>query len=338
MDKFFEASTKRKLINARQRIDAITTMYDMELSKLSQAELIYADVVNKYRQLLIESATRELYGGRVNEDFVRASQTYAKKEILRYIKERFNIEDIPLENVEIAIKGAMHRSLRVFEIVERYKAAIVDSYVKNNARLWHCSPVSGLTSLNYTIRENQYLNEIVKGVFASSGYYDLTNYIGRAVVGGMIVRDGVVIYPDNPFSRIQHSKTKMELKQPIYMYSVDANGFVPSVCLELQHGTKENGDTLFFPDLRFDDEWTIIKPEVPCECEEITYIPTSHLKEFQVLYRKGKVDLDLGSKSRDEARKQLEKLIKKGKLGYINQERNVNVYFQTNEKNEEVNN
>ena len=69
MGNFFDAKTKKNLMNATSRIQAITTIYNMELAKFSQRELIYADVVTKYRQLLISKVTEELRLRKISRDY-----------------------------------------------------------------------------------------------------------------------------------------------------------------------------------------------------------------------------------------------------------------------------
>lgn len=324
MSDFFDSKTKKNLTDAKSRIQAITTVYNMDLSKLSQSELIYADVVNKYRQLLISNAVDKINANSGKEDSMEACKKIANKEILKYIKERYGIDNIPLENVDVAIEGAAQRASRVFETIDRYKKAIHDAYLSYDTKLRHCSSSGNIKALNSTVRENQYLNEIVNGVFASSDYNDIVNYMGRAITGGMICRDGIVVYPENPYSLDTSTKSKLSLKTPMFLYTVDAQDFDPSVCLELQHGTREDGSSIFFADLRFDGEWTCKKSQVECEREEITTIPTSHLKEYQILYRKGKVDLDYSQKNREEYKKMVKKMIGKDKLGYVNEEMGIN--------------
>ena len=325
MGDFFDAKTKKNLENAKDRIQAVTTVYNMELAKLSQRELIYADVVTKYRQLLVSKVIEELRSGKSQEIIEKISKDYSNAEILKYISSRYHISNIPLENAELAVEGATQMSSKVFEIIEKYQRAIRDAYMQFDTMLRHCSPVKGILALKATSRENQYLNEYVNGVFAASEYNDLVNYIGRSVTGGMIVRDQSVVYPENPFAMLQHSKSKMELNKPVYMYSVDASKFIPSVCFELQHGTREDGSEVYFPDLRFGGEWTCRTPSLECkEEEEITYIPTSHLKEFQVFYKTKDFKFENMGKNREEYKKYLKKCVQKKQLGYVNDERDIN--------------
>ena len=320
MSDFFDNKTKKNLNDATDRIRAITTVYNMELSNLSQPELIYADVITKYSQLLIMEV-RE--AGSIKQSMQANHRKHVNEEIVRYVSSKYKI-NIPVENVDIAIEGARVRSERVFDIIKRYRNAINEAYTKFDNKLWYCSDTAGITSLTHVIKENLYLNEIVDGVFASSNYDKILNSIGGLAGGGLNSKEDIIVFNSNPFSGSQASKTKMDLVCPMYIYSVDPQNFTPSVCLELIHGSKEDGSDIFFPDLRFDDEWYCKAKNVACEQEEVLNIPTSILKNYQLLYKKGKLDIDFSNKSKLECQKELVKLISKGKIGYINEERSTN--------------
>lgn len=323
MSTFFDKKLEKRLQDAKSRINAITTVYNMELAKLSQPELIYADTVIKYSQLMINKGMQAFSDGKGRDDAVESCENYANAEIVKYVKDKYGIT-IPTENAPIAIDGAKARSASVFETMDNYKKAIHDAYLTFESTLKHCSPVPDLSELRATVRENQYSNEIIKGIFASSDYDDTIHYMGRAVAGGMIYKNGILVYPSNPFSDDQNTKTKLKLKKPIYLYSVNAKDFEPSITLELMHGTREDGSSIFFPDLRFDGEWTCKVPSINCEMEEIDDIPTSILKNCQIFYSTTKSKFDANPKSKEDYKTYVMKLYKKKKLGYVNDEVGVN--------------
>jgi hypothetical protein len=317
---FYDVKTRKSLQDAKSKIQAITTVYNMELSKLSQGELIYADVLTKYSQLLIMEA---LSNGSIKAIMTDESRLRINSEIIRYVKSKYKI-DIPLENADVAIEGAKDRSHRVFELMDRYKNAIREAYLQFDTKLRYCSNCEGFTHINHTIKENQYMNMIVDGIYASSEYEDMMANFGKLLTKDMVDRDRILIYSDNPFAKKQDAKTKIQLKGPVYLYSVDAKAFMPSVCLELIHGSRQDGSDIFFPDLRFDGEWVTKEKEVPCECEVLDYIPVSFLKSYQVLYSKGKVAIDAKDKNRIEYERYVGELVKKGKLHSINEEYGIN--------------
>ncbi len=320
MSGFYDVQTKKNLHDAKSRIQAITTVYNMELSNLAQSELIYADVITKYSQLLVMEV---MEAGSVESGMTNKRKEHANEELLRYVRDKYHI-DIPKENIDIAIEGARQRSVRVFELIERYKNAIRDAYLSFDTKLRYCTNVAGISELSHVVKENQYMNMIVDGVFASSAYEIMMARFGKYIAGGVVFRDGVLLYPTNPFSIHQTGKTKIQLKNPMYVYSVNAADFVPSVCLELIHGSRQDGSDIYFPDLRFDDEWVSKEKKISCECEEIDYIPTSLLKTYQVLYNTGKAKVDHKNVSRQEYIKHIAELVKKGKLISINEEFGIN--------------
>ena len=320
MSSFYDTKTKKDLQDAKSKIQAITTVYNMELSNLSQSELIYADVLTKYSQLLIMEV---MTAGTVQDSMTQKHRAHVNEEILRYIKDKYKI-NIPKENVDVAIEGARQRSARVFDIIERYKKAVHEAYLSFDSKLRYCSATPGITSLNHSVKENQYMNMIVDGIYAFSAYDDMIIYMGKTISGGLIDRDGILVYPTNPFSVNQSAKTKIQLKNPIYVYTVNATAFMPSVCLELIHGSRADGSDVYFPDIRFDGEWVSKEKEIVCDCEELDYIPSSILKSYQVLYSKGSVNVDKKNKTRQEYGKYVSDLVKKGKLHSVNEEFGIN--------------
>ena len=320
MNSFYDQKTKKGLQDAKSKIQAITTVYNMELSNLQQSELIYADVLTKYSQLLIMEV---MTAGSVQNSMASKHRKHVNEEILRYIKDKYKIA-IPAENVDVAIEGARERSTRVFELIERYKSAVHEAYLSFDDKLRYCSNIAGIKALSHTVKENRYMNMIVDGVYASSEYDTMIAFMGKTISGGLEDRDGFLVYSSNPFSISQSGKTKLQLKKPIYMYSVDAFDFMPSVCLELIHGSRADGSDIYFPDLRFDGEWVTKAKEVPCECEELDYIPASFLKNYQILYNDSRVKIETKDKNRQEYTKYLSELVKKGKLHSVNEELGIN--------------
>ena len=100
MGSFYDVNTKKKLHDAKSKIQAITTVYNMELSNLAQSELIYADVLTKYSQLLIMEV---MDAGTVQNGMTPKHRNHANQELLRYIKDKYHI-DIPKENIDIESK------------------------------------------------------------------------------------------------------------------------------------------------------------------------------------------------------------------------------------------
>ena len=131
MSGFYDAATKKNLHDAKSKIQAITTVYNMELSNLAQSELIYADVLTKYSQLLIMEV---MEAGSVESGMTTKRKDHANQELLHYVRDKYHI-DIPKENIDIAIEGARQRSVRVFELIERYKHAVHEAYLSFDTKL-----------------------------------------------------------------------------------------------------------------------------------------------------------------------------------------------------------
>ena len=222
----------------------------------------------------------------------------------------------------------------VLEFIEQYKIELLKTYMKYCSVLRCAINKGGLNHINATQnRENQYYNELVNGVFASSGFSDLENYICRAATNGygMTVDNSVVVYPDNPFKEIedQENANSLLLKKDVFVYSMDASKFEPVVDFELGR------DGLY--NLRFGQEWISRNNSLECEQEMIDRVPKEMLERKQVFYKKQRIlKEELQNNSKEEFLDKFSELISSDKLGYVNGKFNINSIINNQIIQEEI--
>lgn len=313
-------------------ISGIKKKFFEEKENLQQAERAMQLVTQKYNELLKSFDTNQLLNTTIIYDYKKAQTQYLlstnntqieeedraiiDENFSQYIRNTFGIECIA-SDIRKLIEESNITSKPVLDVINLYKKELSSTYMKYSPVLRHATNVGGLSELNASQnRENQYLNEIVNAVFASSGYNDMENYIGRANVGGMQVVGDIVVYPKNPFEDKNKIKEdgNVKLKDKVYLYSMDVSKFEPVVDFRRDKDGNYKLD--------FDQEWISRNDSVECECEIIDGIPKEVFKQKHFFYKNEKIDVRtlIIGKSKEEITKNLLVAINSGKLGYINGE------------------
>ena len=190
---FFEE--KDNLQQAEKEMQLVTQKYNELLKNFDGNQLLNTAIIYDYRKAQTEYLLKTN-----NTEISEKDRKIVDKNFSEYIKNNLGIE---CESSDIGqlIKKANVISKPVLDIIKEYKEDLSSTYMKYSPVLRHATNIEGLSKLNASHnRENQYLNEVVNAVFASSGYNDLENYIGRSNVGGMQVVGNIVVYPNNPLS------------------------------------------------------------------------------------------------------------------------------------------
>lgn len=326
-------------------ISGIKKKFFEEKENLQQAERAMQLVTQKYNELLKSFDINQLLNTAIIYDHKKAQTQYLlstnntqideedraiiDENFSQYIRNTFGIECIA-SDIRKLIEESNITSKPVLDVINLYKKELSSTYMKYSPVLRHATNVGGLSELNASQnRENQYLNEIVNAVFASSGYNDMENYIGRANVGGMQVVGDIVVYPKNPFEDKNKIKEdgNVKLKDKVYLYSMDVSKFEPVVDFRRDKDGNYKLD--------FDQEWISRNDSVECECEIIDGIPKEAFKQKHFFYKNEKIDVRtlITGKSKEEITKNLLVAINSGKLGYINGELGIEEAI----KNEEAN-
>lgn len=321
MQKFYE--TKDKLQEAEVAMSAVTEKYNEIINGFNSQTLLMTNIIYSYRKIQTEYVMQTGKKEISDEDRSRIDAKFAD-----YIKNNFG-KDYSLENIKQLMDLASQKSQPVLDTIEKYKSELSETYLSYSPVLRHATRIQGLTKLDASRnRENQYLNEVVDAVFASSGYSDMENYIGRANVHGMQVMGNIVVYPENPFMNTGKQKPNgdIDLKDNVYLYQMDATKFEPVVDFNRSKYGKYY--------LEFGQEWISRNDSVECECEIIDSIPRDAFDRKQFFYKKQKIDArSLGNgKSRENMIEAYSEAIKSGKLGYINGELDIGVVEELREK------
>lgn len=337
-------------------ISGIKKKFFEEKENLQQAERAMQLVTQKYNELLKSFDTNQLLNTTIIYDYKKAQTQYLlstnntqideedraiiDENFSQYIRNTFGIECIA-SDIRKLIEESNITSKPVLDVINLYKKELSSTYMKYSPVLRHATNVGGLSELNASQnRENQYLNEIVNAVFASSGYNDMENYIGRANVGGMQVVGDIVVYPKNPFEdkNIIKEDGNVKLKDKVYLYSMDVSKFEPVVDFRRDKDGNYKLD--------FDQEWISRNDSVECECEIIDGIPKEAFKQKQFFYKNEKIDVRtlITGKSKEEITKNFLIAINSGKLRYINGELGIGETIKTEgakvqpQKNIQINN
>ena len=301
---------KENLLNAEKAMNIVTVRFNEQLNQFDRQTLEITNAIYQFRKF---KTNYYLNSKNPNEKGF-------KEKCSEEIKARFKINCSP-ENVDSFIAMINEKAKPVLEFIENYKKELQKTYMEYCLVLRCAIDKEGLDYINATQnRENQFKNELINGIFASSGFSDLENYIGRAASEGygMNVNNSVVVYPDNPFKSIEEQQDvdNLLLRKDVYVYSMDASEFEPVVDFELgRDGTYG---------LRFGHEWISRNESLKCEQEAVNRVPREMLERKQVFYKKqGISSEELSIHSRGEFFDKYSKLIASSRLGYINGEFNI---------------
>ena len=142
----------------------------------------------------------------------------------------FSVNPQSIENIIPVVKKLATPTLNR---IDSLKKELQEVYLKHNIPFMHISPVNiEDRHINPSVNlENQPQNQIMTGVFATSSYEGINEYIARAIAGGMIRNREKVQYPKNPFLSVneQTNPNRIKLSRPVFAYELDANGFEPQI-------------------------------------------------------------------------------------------------------------
>ena len=194
-------------------------------------------------------------------------------ELIRKISDEFYPGVTNLEELKKTVMHDMNGKL--IDIINNFSISIKKAYKEYCKNVYTILPVSGLTELvESKHRENQYLNSINDGVFATTTMESIEKYIARANVGGMIVRGNKIEYPSNPFSSVDGSE--LTLVKPVSIYLANVDYFEPQFDYEIDSEGK--------PHFIYGGEWIAPYEKVPCIERQTTYLPSSFLDNNVVYY------------------------------------------------------
>ena len=294
---------KENLLNAESDMNSVTARFNEQLKQFDTQTLNITYELYYFRKFKVENKDNN------EQDF--------KEKCSKEIKDRFNINCSP-ENVDSFIATFSKKAKPVLDFIENYKKELLNTYMKYSSVL-RCAISDGSVDKIEAVhdRANQFENEMVNGIFASSGFSDLENYIGRAAtIGkGMTVNNSVVVYPDSPFKDIeeQQDSQNLLLQKNVYVYSMDACKFEPVIDFGMGRDGRYN--------LQFGQEWISRNESLECEQEIIDRVPRDILERKQIFYRKQRIpDEKIDFHSKREFLDKYSKLVVNGELGFANDE------------------
>lgn len=251
------------------------------------------------------------------------------------IEEAYKIEDEAREIVRSGknvtflnlAKEKKSKAEIVFQLLEAFKLEIKRAYMSRGINVTHITDLppeeleDGKLRLSKA-KATQFEAERGDYVFASSSKIDGTNlYIARNSKTGMIVRGDICVYGSDIFKEVYDAngaEKRLILKNPNYVYNLNPRFFSPVAIL------KKGADGKPFFDASH--EW-VSEEEMSVydktKVREVTKVDdvTDILKHYQIFtdVRNELVALQIiREPSREKQLEKLKKLIKVGKLRYIN--------------------
>ena len=180
-----------------------------------------------------------------------------------------------LDEIRYNVDSYMNNS-NLSSVIHSFSSDIKNTYKEYSHYVYTILPIKGLKELEASKhRENQYLNSINNGVFATATMESIEKYIARANVGGMIVDHSEVRFPSNPFACI--SEEELTLIKPVSIYLSKVDLFEP----QFDYIIDKNGKARFI----FGGEWIAPYEKVECIEKQTTYLPTSFLENNIVYYQ-----------------------------------------------------
>ena len=262
-----------KMIDIKIDIDVITSEYIRKLSLCSLESLQALNVIYIYNKLYVianmSPKNRTTFEEERREKLTQGLNLIKRKLNTYYsydIKDDEEIKRI-VERMKLIEES---RTNSAYNVLQDYKNALKKLYEESLGVVRTVLPTHNLKHINKANhRENQYLNEIVDGIFAVGDYNGLMDYIARANSKGMIVRKNQIFLPTNPFDIANSSNQKLKLTKPVSIYDMSVKDFEPVIDFYLDAGNK--------PILRFDNEWIARKEKVRCKESIIDYLPKDFL-------------------------------------------------------------
>ena len=270
---------KSKMNECQMLIRTLIGEYEKKLSECGEQSLQNLELI--YLGKKLDTCKRAYPEGYKPEDEAKRSEVVDSltKEIKRKIKAYYDVDKDDIESflriIEIVEKANPYSAYSTLEEFKRTSTKVASNTVDSFKTI---IPRGGLDHLDATVnRENQYYNEIINGIFATSDYNDLVAYSLRAVCEpkGMIARGNEIHYPDNPVVEIDDPESVM-LKRPISVYSSDAKQYEPVIDFRLENGV---------PKIIYDSEWVAKVDKIDVKEEMLGRIPREFFKERRVFVR-----------------------------------------------------
>lgn len=261
-----------KIMLANEHINGIITKYNEILMNLSDKEKNVMQLYYYFKKLdTFKSMTPK---GNYWDD---KREKYINKglEIIKNLGTKTFSNIHSLDEIRKNVDSYMSNS-DLLNIITSFSLEIKSAYKKYCDYVYTILPISGIKELEESRhRENQYLNSINNGVFATATMESIEKYIARANVGDMRVHGNKIEYPSNPFSNI--SEEELTLINPVSIYMGNVDLFEPQFDYEID----SNG----IPHFVYGGEWIAPHEKVPCIEKQTTYLPTRFLDDNIVYYQ-----------------------------------------------------
>lgn len=263
---------QEKIMLANEHINGIITKYNEILMNLSDKEKNVMQLYYYFKKLdTFKSMTpKGNYWDDKREEYINKGL-----EIIKNLGTKTFSNIHSLDEIRKNVDSYMSNS-DLLNIITSFSLEIKSAYKKYCDYVYTVLPISGIKELEESRhRENQYLNSINNGVFATATMESIEKYIARANVGGMIVHGNEIEYPSNPFSNI--SEEELTLINPVSIYMGNVDLFEPQFDYEID----SNG----IPHFVYGGEWIASHEKVPCIEKQTTYLPTRFLDDNIVYYQ-----------------------------------------------------
>lgn len=289
MFEFDYETESERMIDTKIDADGLTCEYIRKLSLCNLESLQALNIIYIYNKLIVIAnmtpKNRSTFEEERREKLTQGLNLIKRKLNTYYsydIKDDEEIKRI-VERMKLIEES---RTNSAYNVLQDYKNALKKLYEESLGVVRTVLPTHNLKHINKANhRENQYLNEIVDGVFAIGDYTGLMDYIARAHANGMIVRKNQLFLPNNPFDLESSTSTKIKLIKPVSIYEMAVKDFEPVVDFFLDAGNK--------PILRFDNEWISRKEKVRCKETTIDYLPKEFLLNRNVTVRENNNEINL---------------------------------------------
>ena len=263
---------QEKIMLANEHINGIITKYNEILMSLSDKEKNVMQLYYYFKKIdTFKSMTpKGNYWDDKREEYINKGL-----EIIKNLGTKTFSNVHSLDEIRKNVDSYMSNS-DLLNIITSFSLEIKSAYKKYCDYVYTVLPISGIKELEESRhRENQYLNSINNGVFATATMESIEKYIARANVGGMIVHGNEIEYPSNPFSNI--SEEELTLINPVSIYMGNVDLFEPQFDYEID----SNG----IPHFVYGGEWIAPHEKVPCIEKQTTYLPTRFLDDNIVYYQ-----------------------------------------------------
>ena len=301
--------------------------------KLDKISVEIANIVDEYEEK-INNPDKFNYRQRYMANLVFEYRKIAAR--YKHLNKKYNEEEVYKEFAKLI--GEDKKRLKTYEIAERLSKAVIEGegvidlvgecadkikevYKEYNDVLYHISTTDGMKEIKASKNKlNKYEIENLDAIFATSDTYQLENSIMEANAGGLISKNGILIYPNSPFDKIEDAKDDLELNESTHIYMLREKNFEPVVSFST--------DSSYVGYIHFDGEWISREEQEKVERKvDINKLSNNIFNNRQIFIQKSNIELlrKISSiKDREEAMEILEMLIEEGELEYINSRIGIN--------------